>query len=153
MFTARPRVLSHSLCNNAIGRVFILLFPVTFSGETQKKLLWRNRRTRARAPTHPDEPTARRSALARPQKPRNRSQPPHHTPRPTPRTPLHSSPQPTRSRRRQSVCTILLVHTRAHADRVPELYSTSKRDQNTHRRHSKHRWRPRQTASRHGCPC
>ena len=36
----------------------------------EKKISERNRRTRATAPTHPDEPTAHRSAQARPQKPR-----------------------------------------------------------------------------------
>ena len=43
----------------------------------KQKFSGRNRRTRATAPTHPGEPTAHRSAQARPQKPRNSSPPPH----------------------------------------------------------------------------
>ena len=65
----------------------------------KKNFSGRNRRTRATAPTRPDEPTAHRSAQARPQKPRTQ-QPPTTPTQPLARPPLLSSPQPTRSRRR-----------------------------------------------------
>ena len=52
------------------------LLPV-YSCVKKRPFSGRNRRTRATAPTHADEPTAHRTAPARPQKPRNSSQPPH----------------------------------------------------------------------------